>query len=142
LERLKRTYEENIKAHGGHMTDEYGYSISGHELYDIRNLMHFSIITAKEDRNIDDLKKDIVRYTPNIKVDNDAVLVTNVRHYEALVRASESLEQVQKGLEMNTPTEFVSIDLREAIRFIGKITGEITSDEVLGAIFSRFCIGK
>lgn len=142
LEQLKPSYVENIEAHGGSMTDEYGYSINRHELYDIRNLIHYSIITAKESRNIDDLKKDVVRYTPNIKVENDAVLVTNVRHYEALVRASESLERVQEGLEMNTPTEFVSMDLREAICFIGKITGEITSDEVLGAIFSRFCIGK
>ena len=72
----------------------------------------------------------------------DATLVTNVRHYEALLHASESLNQVQQGLEMNIPTDLVSQDLREAIHYLGSITGEITTDEVLGSIFSRFCIGK
>ena len=72
----------------------------------------------------------------------DATLVTNVRHYEALLHASESLKQVQQGLEMNIPTDLVSQDLRQALYHLGSITGEITTDEVLGSIFSRFCIGK
>ncbi len=72
----------------------------------------------------------------------DATLVTNVRHYEALLHASESLIQVQQGLEMNIPTDLVAQDLREALYYLGSITGEITNDEVLGTIFSRFCIGK
>ena len=72
----------------------------------------------------------------------DATLVTNVRHYEALSHASESLKSVQKGLEMNIPTDLISQDLREALFHLGSITGEITTDEVLGSIFSRFCIGK
>ena len=72
----------------------------------------------------------------------DATLVTNVRHYEALLHASESLKSVQQGLEMNVPTDLVSQDLRQALYYLGSITGEITTDEVLGNIFSRFCIGK
>jgi len=72
----------------------------------------------------------------------DATLVTNVRHYEALTHASEALLQVKQGLEMNIPTDLVSQDLREALHYLGTITGEITTDEVLGSIFSRFCIGK
>ena len=72
----------------------------------------------------------------------DTTLVTNVRHYEALLHASESLKSVQQGLETNIPTDLVSQDLREAIHYLGTITGEITTDEVLGSIFSRFCIGK
>lgn len=72
----------------------------------------------------------------------DATLVTNVRHYEALSHASESLKQVQQGLEMNIPTDLISQDLRQALHYLGSITGEITTDEVLGSIFSRFCIGK
>ena len=72
----------------------------------------------------------------------DATLVTNVRHYEALLHASESLKSVQQGLKMNIPTDLVSQDLREALHYLGSITGEITTDEVLGNIFSRFCIGK
>ena len=72
----------------------------------------------------------------------DATLVTNVRHYEALSHASESLKSVQQGLEINIPTDLISQDLREALFYLGSITGEITTDEVLGSIFSRFCIGK
>lgn len=72
----------------------------------------------------------------------DATLVTNVRHYEALLHASESLVRVQQGLEMNIPTDLVSQDLRQALYYLGSITGEIMTDEVLGTIFSRFCIGK
>ena len=72
----------------------------------------------------------------------DATMVTNVRHYEALLHASESLNQVQQGLEMDIPTDLVSQDLRQALYYLGSITGEITTDEVLGSIFSRFCIGK
>ena len=73
---------------------------------------------------------------------SDATLVTNIRHYEALLHASESLKSVQQGLKMNIPTDLVSQDLREALHYLGSITGEITTDEVLGNIFSRFCIGK
>lgn len=72
----------------------------------------------------------------------DATLVTNVRHYEALLHASESLVQVQQGLEINIPTDLISQDLRQALYYLGSITGEITTDEILGTIFSRFCIGK
>ena len=73
---------------------------------------------------------------------SDATLVTNVRHFEALQHASASLKQVQLGLETNLPTDLVSQDLREALFYLGSITGEITTDEILGTIFSRFCIGK
>ena len=72
----------------------------------------------------------------------DTTLVTNVRHYEALLHASESLNHVKEGLEMNVPTDLVSQDLRQTIYHLGSITGEITTDEILGTIFSRFCIGK
>jgi len=72
----------------------------------------------------------------------DATLVTNVRHYEALLHASESLKSVQQGLEVNIPTDLISQDLRQALYYLGSITGEITTDEILGTIFSRFCIGK
>ncbi len=73
---------------------------------------------------------------------SNAILVTNIRHYEALMHASESLQLVKQGLEMDIPTDLISQDLRQALYYLGSITGEITTDEVLGNIFSRFCIGK
>lgn len=70
------------------------------------------------------------------------VIVTNQRHLEALNHASESLLRVRSGLASSTPSDLLSQDLREAIHHIGEITGEISTDEVLGNIFAKFCIGK
>lgn len=141
-ERLKGNYEKNLEANGGYMTDEYKYSITGQDLYDIRNLIVWEYISAKEGENIDSLKNRISWYNHKNELKSDAVLVTNVRHYEALLRASESLQAIKVGLETNIPTDLISQDLRQALHYLGSITGEITTEEVLGTVFSRFCIGK
>ena len=141
-ERLKDSYEKNLEANGGYMIDEYQYSITGQDLYDIRNLIVWDYISAKEGKNIDSLKDRISGYDHDNELNANAVLVTNVRHYEALLHASESLQAVQQGLEMNIPTDLISQDLRQALHYLGSITGEITTEEVLGTVFSRFCIGK
>lgn len=141
-DRLKDSYENSIEANGGYMTDNYQYSITGQDLHDIRNLIFFHVISAKNQEDIERLKSDIARFGHRMNVSNDAVLVTNVRHFEALLHASESLSKVQQGLEMDIPIDLISQDLRQALHYLGNITGEITTDEVLGTIFSRFCIGK
>lgn len=97
-------------------------------------------ISAKHKFGLNDLYNTLKHSQP--LAHPDTTLVTNVRHYEALLHASESLNQVQQGLEMNIPTDLVSQDLRQALYYLGSITGEITTDEVLGSIFSRFCVGK
>ena len=97
-------------------------------------------LSAKSRFGLSDLYNTLKHYQPLSYP--DATLVTNVRHYEALLHASENLKQVQQGLEMNIPTDLISQDLRQALHYLGSITGEITTDEVLGSIFSRFCIGK
>ena len=70
------------------------------------------------------------------------VLLTNERHYEALGRVGQALHQVGEGLKRGTTADLVAVDLRDALYHLGTITGEVTNDEVLGNIFSRFCIGK
>jgi tRNA modification GTPase len=97
-------------------------------------------LSAKSRFGLSDLYNTLKHYQPISYP--DATLVTNVRHYEALLHAAESLKQVQQGLELNIPTDLISQDLRQALHYLGSITGEITTDEVLGSIFSRFCIGK
>ena len=97
-------------------------------------------LSAKQKFGLNDLYNALKHSQP--LTHPDTTLVTNVRHYEALSHASESLNQVKAGLEMNTPTDLVSMDLRQALYHLGSITGEITTDEILGTIFSRFCIGK
>ena len=97
-------------------------------------------LSAKHGFGLSDLYNTLKHSQP--VASPDATLVINVRHYEALMHASESLKSVQQGLEMNIPIDLVSQDLRQALHYLGSITGEITTDEVLGTIFSRFCIGK
>ena len=97
-------------------------------------------LSAKQHFGLNDLYNALKHSQP--LAHPDATLVTNVRHYEALTHASEALQHVKEGLQMNIPTDLVSQDLREALYHLGSITGEITTDEVLGSIFSRFCIGK
>jgi len=97
-------------------------------------------LSAKHGFGLNDLYNTLKHSQP--LASPDATLVTNVRHYEALMHAAESLKSVQQELEINIPTDLVSQDLREALFHLGSITGEITTDEVLGTIFSRFCIGK
>ena len=76
------------------------------------------------------------------RLSSDDVIITNIRHYEALIRVSESLGRVMSGLENQIPEDLIAIDIRQAIHYLGEITGEITSDEILGNIFRNFCIGK
>jgi tRNA modification GTPase len=139
---IKETVEKNIEANGGYMTDEWCYSVTGQDLYDIRNLMKYDIISAKKPEDIEDLKHDIRYNTRTPKIDGNTVLVTNLRHYEALMHAKESFEQVKNGMETNISADLLAQDLRQALFYIGSITGEVTNSEVLGTIFSRFCIGK
>ena len=74
--------------------------------------------------------------------DEDGVIVSNARHHEALTGVIESILSIEKGFSDNIPSDLIAIDIRKALHHLGEITGEITNDELLGNIFSRFCIGK
>ena len=78
----------------------------------------------------------------NRSLQNDTV-VTNLRHYEQLLKTSQSLEAVLKGIESGLTSDWLAMDIRQALRHLGSITGEIDVDhDILGTIFSKFCIGK
>jgi len=70
------------------------------------------------------------------------VIVTNTRHYHALVRAGEAIDRTLQGLENGLTGDLLSQDIRECMHYLGEITGEISTHEVLGEIFSHFCVGK
>jgi tRNA U34 5-carboxymethylaminomethyl modifying GTPase MnmE/TrmE len=99
-------------------------------------------ISAKKGTGLDRLKTLLVSYRKDMLTDSDTSTVTNARHYEALSKTSEALERVKSGLASGIPTDLVAQDLREALYHLGTIVGEVTTDEVLGNIFSHFCIGK
>ena len=99
-------------------------------------------ISAREKAGIDGLKSLLSDTQKDLTENTDAVLVTNIRHLEALSSASTALGRVKSGLSFGTATDLVSQDLREALYHLGSILGEISTDEVLGNIFKNFCVGK
>lgn len=101
------------------------------------------ILSARSGFNLDRLSKALSDHQKTRIADaGTATLVTNARHFNALNAASRALTLARSGLLSHTPTDLVSQDLRESLYHLGTITGEITTDEVLGNIFSKFCIGK
>jgi len=99
-------------------------------------------IAAKQKTNLDQLISEMQHAVSLDSISEDAVIVTNVRHFEALTRAHESIERVQLGLVNLISGDFLAQDIRECLHYLGEITGEISNDEILGHIFKNFCIGK
>lgn len=100
-------------------------------------------ISAKTGSGLPELTEALAEIGRRITGDTDETLVTNIRHYEALSRAATALGRVRDGLKVATlPPDLIVQDLREALYHLGEIVGEISTDEVLGNIFRKFCIGK
>lgn len=100
-------------------------------------------ISAKTGKGLSTLTKTLGEIGSEITGSTDETLVTNARHYEALVRAASALERVSAGLHIATlPPDLIAQDLREALYHLGEIVGEISTDETLGNIFRNFCVGK
>jgi tRNA modification GTPase len=99
-------------------------------------------ISAREKSGLDELRSRLSDVVIKERLSSDDVIITNIRHYEALLHVSESLGRVISGLEEHISEDLIAIDIRHAIHYLGEITGEITSDEILGNIFRNFCIGK
>ncbi len=98
-------------------------------------------ISAKDQTGIETLKKELSSYVENLKTDENTV-ITNQRHFEALQKSLQSVRNVKTALTQSFHTELLAYELRYALEHLGEISGEFTNDEVLGNIFSKFCIGK
>ena len=99
-------------------------------------------ISAKQRENTSELQKMLIDAAHLPTVTQNDIIVTNVRHYEALNKALEAIHRVQNGLDSQISGDFLSQDIRECIFFISDIAGEVTNDMVLQNIFQHFCIGK
>lgn len=98
-------------------------------------------ISSRLNLGVDFLKTRLIEVVRKHEVKND-VVITNLRHYEALTHANESLQQVLNGIDMHVTGELLAFDIRKALMHLGEITGEVTTDDLLANIFSKFCIGK
>ncbi len=103
---------------------------------------HFLPISAKENIGIEDLQMKLLDFVNTGELRNNNTIVTNSRHYNALLSALAEINQVQEGLNANLSGDLLAIDIRQALYHFGEITGEVTNDELLGNIFANFCIGK
>ncbi|MBK6933505.1 MAG: hypothetical protein IPH12_22625 [Saprospirales bacterium] len=99
-------------------------------------------ISAKTEQNIEYLKEKLFEIALGGEVELDHTIVTNARHYDALQRAASALDDVTTALESGVTGDFIALDIRRALNFLGEITGEIGVEDLLGNIFGKFCIGK
>lgn len=99
-------------------------------------------ISAKYNIGIDAIRTLLGECVDTSSVNSSSVVVTNMRHYAALEKASESLQMATMAMENNLPSDLLSEDIRQTLHHLGEITGDITSNDILHSIFSKFCIGK
>ena len=102
----------------------------------------YILLSAKQNRGVDDLKNQLLSFVNTGALRNNETIVTNTRHYDALLKAFEDIKKVQYGLDSNISSDLMAIDIREALYHFGLITGQVSNDELLGNIFANFCIGK
>lgn len=100
------------------------------------------MLSAKDQTSVQELEQRLLGFVNTGALRNSETIVTNTRHYDALLKAFEAVKRVSHGLQSGLSGDLLAIDLREALHHFGMITGEVSSDELLGNIFANFCIGK
>ena len=100
------------------------------------------VLSAKTGEGIDQLQHKLLEYIDKGMLQTNDTVVTNSRHYEALQKSLRDIEQVREGLNSGLSGDLLAIDIRQALHHLGEITGEITTEDLLGNIFANFCIGK
>ena len=103
---------------------------------------HIIYISAKSGEYLDALKERIVETVLEGSIQTESTIITNARHYHALQQLYSALEDVKKGLDEKIPGDLLALDIRRCLQYLGEITGEITNEDQLDYIFSKFCIGK
>lgn len=99
-------------------------------------------ISAKTGQGVQQLKDQLLEFVNTGALRNNETIVTNSRHYDALLKALQEIQKVQQGIDTGLSGDLLAIDIRQALYHFGEITGEITNDDLLGNIFANFCIGK
>ncbi|HWI90931.1 MAG TPA: tRNA uridine-5-carboxymethylaminomethyl(34) synthesis GTPase MnmE [Flavisolibacter sp.] len=99
-------------------------------------------ISAKNNLHLEVLKERMMDLVLKDTVSTENVIITNARHYHSLIQVNDALKDVMQGLESRIPGDLLSLDIRRSLQYLGEITGEITNEDQLDYIFSKFCIGK
>jgi tRNA modification GTPase len=107
-----------------------------------KDIPEIKLLSAKTGFGVEELTNSLLNLINTGALRNNETIVTNSRHYDALIKAFEEIQKVQYGLETGLSGDLLAIDIRQALYHFGEITGEITNDDLLGNIFANFCIGK
>jgi len=100
------------------------------------------IVSAREKQHIDELKQTIYNSAVQGQLTGNETLVTNIRHLEALQKTEQALTRVLNGIDNPVTSDFLAMDIKQSLHYLGEITGAVTTDDLLDNIFSKFCIGK
>jgi tRNA modification GTPase len=104
--------------------------------------IHLHFLSAKKGVGIDELQSKLLDFVNTGALRNNNTIITNSRHYDSLLKALEEINKVKEGMDNGLSGDLLAIDIRQALYHFGEITGEISSDDLLGNIFANFCIGK
>ena len=105
-------------------------------------ISNLQLLSAKKNQGVEELQNKLLHFVNTGALRNNETIVTNSRHYDAMLKALEEIIKVQEGIDNALSGDLLAIDIRQALYYFGEITGEITNDELLGNIFANFCIGK
>lgn len=100
-----------------------------------------AFISAKRNVNIDDVRELLTKHIEHNKI-TDTAMLTNVRHYDIMLKIEEEINKIEVGFVQRLPTDLVVIHINAILDYLGQVTGTVTNEDVLGAVFSKFCIGK
>ncbi|TXD73702.1 tRNA uridine-5-carboxymethylaminomethyl(34) synthesis GTPase MnmE [Aequorivita antarctica] len=113
---------------------------------EIKNLQsaisNLQLLSAKTNQGVEELQNKLLEFVNTGALRNNETIVTNSRHYDAMLKALKEIIKVQQGIDSGLSGDLLAIDIRQALYYFGEITGEISNDELLGNIFANFCIGK
>ena len=136
-------YEMKEKAYNyllvGNKIDRYGEQKAREKFAGIENVL---FISAKQGVHIETLKERMVDVVLQGQVQTESTIVTNARHYHALKQVQQSLTDIKKGLDSKVPGDLLALDIRRCLLYLGEITGEVSNEDMLYYIISKFCIGK
>nr|WP_322626409.1 tRNA uridine-5-carboxymethylaminomethyl(34) synthesis GTPase MnmE [uncultured Flavobacterium sp.] len=139
IEKIKNQYPQKALVIVGNKKDLYTTT----QFSEIENAIpDVLFISAKNNDGTEVLKEKLLSFVNTGALHNNETIVTNSRHYDALIKALEEIQKVQFGMRSNLPADLMAIDIRQALFYFGEITGQVTNDELLGNIFANFCIGK
>ncbi|MEO6550828.1 MAG: tRNA uridine-5-carboxymethylaminomethyl(34) synthesis GTPase MnmE [Ferruginibacter sp.] len=141
LEMIARQFKNTNKKYilAGNKID----AITGlHAMQKFDAINNIILISAKNKTGVEEIKNTLFSLTVNEQPSAESIVVTNARHYEALQQVYKSLLDIGKGLDNKIPSDLLALEIRHCLHYVSEITGDITNEDVLDFIFSKFCIGK